>query len=153
MKTATFLAALLLAIVALVGCGGSGNKIVGSWSGKDMPNLPKGSEVVFNFGNPDSLSMKMTMDQPPVGKIGMEFVGTYKMSGDVMTINIKDVKIDTSGVKKEMADMVKQQMEKSKSTMLEQINKDNQQTITWDGNDKFSVKSATGQSATFTRVK
>lgn len=153
MKTISFLSALLLAIVALIGCGSSGNKIVGTWTGKDMPNLPKGSEVTFTFGSPDSLSMKMVMDQPPVGKIGMEFVGTYKMSGDMMTINIKDVKIDTSGVKKEMADMVKQQLESTKGKMLEEINKENQQTITWEGNDKFSVKSAKGQSTSFTRVK
>lgn len=153
MKIVSFLAALMLMVVSLVGCSGSGNKIAGTWIGKNVPNLPAGSEVKFVFGNPDSLSMKMTMEQPPVGKIGMEFVGTYKMSGDVMTINIKDVKIDTSGVKKEMADMVKQQLESTKGKMLEEINKDNQQTITWEGNDKFSVKSAKGQSATFTREK
>lgn len=142
MRKSAFL--VLLLAVLLVGC--KGNNFIGKWNVTGLQMPVPGATMTMEFTSTDAI---LQVDIPSVN-VKQKIVGTYKVEGDTMTTNFNDIVIEGEGPQIEMA---KKAVDAMKPQVLQQLNKDPNTTIKWDGKDKFTASSANSKSeVTFTRI-
>lgn len=151
------LAALLPLALLAAGCA-SGPDLSGTWDISNVTGsqlMPPGAKMEVAFTKPAKAVVVNTMTAPVPGQtatITATIECDYKLEGSKLTLTGKDAKIEATGLSGPMKAMFDEQIANGKKRMLEEINKAGVSEIAWEGNDKFTAKSAT-VSMTFTRRK
>jgi len=144
----------LSAALVLAGCN-TGPSLVGKWDVTGIPNMPAGATSTMSFAAPDKLTMVMHSDVPiPTVKATMTATinGTYTLKVDVLTIKASSADLKFEGLPEQLKTLAEQNAETGKKQMLDEINKNPDGKIKWEGADKVTV-SGSGSTMTLTRQK
>lgn len=135
--------ALIILACGLVGCQNNASPIVGSW---DMGGAGGPTGMTSKFGGDGKVTTNLTLPgaTPPPA---IELSGTYKLEKETLTIDYTDVKISN------LPEAAKSQESVIKKQILDGQGATRTSTVKWEGNDSFTMTTAQGQTATFTRNK
>lgn len=157
MKTALlFICALTLA----VGCAPS-KSIAGKWNVEGIGGSGQGLEkVTADFSESGDMTMVFhTSNELPqdMGDLKMEMTltGDYKMEGQGVTLNAKDIKLKMIDLPEKLkpmeAEIMKSFDEEQKQSMLDDINQSKASPIEWKSDSEFTMKTD-GAPAVFTKA-
>lgn len=129
----------------LAGCQ-QPDPIVGTWtSNNTIQGVSATTEATY--GADKSFKQVSTMSLPTGQTMKLNVTGTWTWEeGKKLKVTASDITMDTDN------EQIKQMMAQGKQMMMDQMNKEAAQEITWSGNDSFSG-TFQGQQMTFTRKK
>jgi len=127
-----------------------GPSVEGTWNVTPAETMPVPATVQVTFAKPDTGTALIKANSEMPGGLGTlkleaDVTGTWKIDGETMTWVAKDVKFKGGGMTDALAgpakDMVKDNIGKNATGKMK-----------WEGNDKFTVTTDSGKTATFERV-
>ncbi|RYG88133.1 hypothetical protein EON77_01065 [bacterium] len=147
MRSAFALSSLVLAL-ALAGC--KANSLDGKWNVQGVEGQLPGTTATYEFANGQA-TMILNIQSAQTGQIGATITGPYKLEGEKLTLDAKDIKIDDSKVNP----MYKQFLSspQMKAAMTKGLAENKEYTLKFDSSDQVLLTGKQGKTVTLTRVK
>ena len=143
MRASLWVSAIVVAGM-LGGCGATGPKIVGKWSGSVTENgIPMPIVAEYKADK----SFVGTLEVPTLN-VKIEMTGTYEGDDKAVTTTITGSRV--IGELPAQFASVKTEMEKE---LAKEIGKSTKETLEWVSDDEVKITQDTGETATFTRIK
>ena len=123
--------AWIVLLFAFLVWGCKGNNLIGKWNVTGAMS-GGGSDTVFEFTSSDVF---IYSELPGTG-LKQKIIGTYKLEGNVLNVNFKDIAIEGSGPD---IDKAKQTLGMMKDQVLKDFNSTPKATLTWKDKDSFTL--------------